>query len=274
MNLSRFLAPVFAAAVLLTTPGCPAASSGGLTTSEIDPLVELYEIVRQANSEMGVGLPNPDERKAALELRFVGGPPGVHCSGYAVDTHLFVTATHCLSDGAILETLNPIGSEPAPAKILYVVPSDTDQAFVLTDYTFEHYAPLVRMDPALPHQGERVHYWGAPLGIPDQYREGYITGYCALSICFPGLAEYMGIPLDTKTALLDIAGQKGDSGAGLLNEAGELIGIISLVQYEFPAPFVPMAVFPLAFTDEDLAFVELLNDWTPPTPAARYAAGE
>lgn len=266
MNLSRFLAPVFAAAVLLATPGCPAAAPQTtvedvqVELEQVEALVEMYDTIRRLNAEMGVGLPNPNERLAAVQIDFVKG----QCSGYAVGPHLFVTAAHCFNEesGAV-ETINAIGREPEPAAVIAKVAGETDHVFVVTDYTFEHYARSVRLAPALPRQGERLHYWGAPLGVPDQYREGYVTGYCDMEMCFPGLAEFMGWPLDTQTALMDIAGQKGDSGAGLLNEAGDLIGIVSLVQHMFPPPFVPMAAITFSFTDEQLAELEAVSGWRP-----------
>lgn len=231
-----------------------------------------------APTTAAVSLPDPSERRAALRLDLVRLDdkgelvPGV-CSGHAVDTHMFITASHCLlTSDTRLVALTPFGREPAQVEILHMVASDTDQVFVLTDYTFEDYAPLVRMDPTLPYQGEKVHYWGNPLGLADQYREGYITGHCDLSYCFPGLGGLMAE--DTKVALMSVMGQRGDSGAALLNEHGAIVGIVSLIQDRLPPPFIPLAVIEFSFTDEDLAMLAILNDWKPPSPAAQYVAGE
>lgn len=236
------------------------AAGALLTVATLVGTVALAGCMTSAAPSAAVaGLPSTTERAAAVRLDFVGGSM---CSGYAVAPNVFVTAAHCLMPGAELETMNSLGRPAEPAKLLHTIRA-ADHAFVVTDYTFTHYAPVVRMDPTLPHQGEKIHYWGNPLGIPDQYREGYVTGYCLMTICFPGLAESMGWTLATQTALLDIMGQRGDSGAGVLNADGELIGTISLIQHRFPAPFVPMGMVAFSFTDAQMAELEAVSGWRP-----------
>lgn len=264
MSAARFFAPLVAAAALLVAPGITLASP---SAPPADPLVDLLETIQSSNAAVGVGLPDPNQRRGAVRIDFTDGGS---CSGYAVGPHVFVTAAHCLADDAVVNTINGLGREPEKAAVIRTVEGKNDHVVVLTDYTFDRWARVVRHG-ALPLQGERLHYWGAPLGISDQYREGYVMGYCSLGLCFPGLAEYMGLPVDTKTALISISGQKGDSGAGLLNVAGELVGIISLVQYKFPPPFVPMAALPLVFSDEELDEIADLYTWSPPK---RVAAAE
>ena len=70
-----------------------------------------------------------------------------------------------------------------------------------------------------PRQGDRVRWWGNPVGEPNVYREGYVAR--------------------ADGDVLVIAAQicKGDSGAGLFNDRGEVVGIISAMTAEMHCQF-------------------------------------
>lgn len=186
-------------------------------------------------------------RDAAASLQLTAGG----CSGTKYLPHTILTAAHCLSGGLA-------SVDGKPAKVLYTVADKTDHVFVVTDLTFPGPFPTARFTDGLP-QGTVIHYYGDPLGIPNQYRLGYVTGTCKADYCFPGLSGVLGLPTDYPVALLSVMGQHGDSGAGIYNAADELVGVVSLIQERMPAPFVPMGVLPFTFTAGDVALVAQMD---------------
>lgn len=119
------------------------------------------------------------------------------CSGTAVGPDLLVTAHHC---GKVLA----VGDVKVEAEVVEQGKRD----FVLLrikGLAFKHYT---RRGP-LPKQGDRVRWFGNPAGEYDIYREGYVSRVDADAIV--------------------IAAQicKGDSGAGILDSQGRVVGIVS-----------------------------------------------
>jgi S1-C subfamily serine protease len=82
--------------------------------------------------------------------------------------------------------------------------------------------------------------WGNPGGLTDQFRTGYVAGQ----------TESYG-----KTAMtVQIPGFFGDSGSGLFNTDGEVVGVTSVllpVEYQ-GVVFYLMGYFPIVFTKEQL----------------------
>jgi hypothetical protein len=189
---------------------------------------------------------------AAVSLEFTDGL----CGGTIYLNHTVLTAAHCMAGGPLV-AINAL-----PAKSLWTLKDKTDHTFVVTNQTFQMPAyPTVRFTNGLP-QGTNFTFYGNPLGIRDQFRQGYVTGTCPASYCFPGLDVELNLPKDYPVTLLSVMGQHGDSGSGIYNGAGELVGVVSLVQEQMPAPFVPMGALPFTFTRGDIALVELMNDGT------------
>lgn len=132
-------------------------------------------------------------RETAHRLEFEGGT----CSGTAVGPDLLVTAQHC-------GTLTHVGESPVTAEVVETGSRD----FVLLrvqGVTFDSYA---KRGPA-PSQGDRLRWWGNPLGQSDIYREGYVVR-----------------ATETEIAIAAVI-CKGDSGAGLHNDRGEVVGVVS-----------------------------------------------
>ena len=119
------------------------------------------------------------------------------CSGTAVGPDLLVTAQHC---GKVLA----VGDVKIEAEVVEQGKRD----FVLLrikGLTFKHYT---RRGP-LPKQGDRVRWFGNPVGESDVYREGYVAR------------------VDADAIVIGAQICKGDSGAGILNDRGEVVGIVS-----------------------------------------------
>lgn len=136
----------------------------------------------------------PTERLRATTLRLQG--TGI-CSGTAIGPDLVLTATHCLPVTSINGT---------PVEVTAVATSSRDTARLrIKGLTFRRWS----REGAAPKQGDRLRWWGNPLGVQDVYREGYV-------------AAVKGDQL-----IIDATICKGDSGSGLFNRYGEVVGVVS-----------------------------------------------
>lgn len=160
------------------------------------------------------------------------------CSATAVGSQTLLTASHCIDEGQRL-----VGVEGSPVAIQSVVRDLTDHALVQVEMTFPVHAEI---SLATPQQGDHIRVWGNPGAMEDQYREGYIAGTCPAELCFP-----QDIPMDDIT-IIAMPGWKGDSGAAVFNEAGQIVAVISTVHMVGPG-YVPMGAAPFTFTAEQLA---------------------
>jgi S1-C subfamily serine protease len=109
------------------------------------------------------------------------------------------TAKHCI-DGAPLRTVNGQAVEVASM----VVKGDDETDITLTKPMFKHWA---KVGPT-PKQGDRIRYWGNPLGIANVYREGVV------------------VAVTDKVIAVQLQVCHGDSGAGMFNDKGELVGVV------------------------------------------------
>ena len=140
-------------------------------------------------------VPTHDDLKPANHrLTFEGGSV---CSGTAVGPDLIITAKHC---GRLLK----VGDAEVSAD---VAESGKRDLVVLRvrGIVFDKY---VKRGPQ-PKQGDRVRWWGNPIGERDVYRQGYVAR--------------------VSDDMLVIAAQvcRGDSGAGLFDDLGRVVGIVS-----------------------------------------------
>ena len=138
-----------------------------------------------------------DLRATALRLEF--GPTAM-CSGTAISPDTLITAQHCLKGG----TLRAVNGTPVK-----VVGIGKDKGDTLTirvqGIAFEHWA---RFGPAL-EQGDEVQWFGNPAREPDMYRRGYV------------------VRATDEAVLIDGIGFSGDSGSGVFDARGRLIGVLT-----------------------------------------------
>lgn len=126
------------------------------------------------------------------------------CSGTVVnaDPGVVLTAAHCLMPGFALR----FNGRPAKAlRIVALSGESQDQALMRLDITFPGAAPLGPM----PKEGNRARWWGNCCDRSNFYREGYVTDVGADDFTLVGTIW------------------RGDSGAGVFNEAGELVGVVT-----------------------------------------------
>ncbi len=155
------------------------------------------------------------------------------CSGTVVAPTVILSAGHCFEDE---DSSDFFGAPPPttmrvdgyPVKILAIVTDGDDHALVKVDFTFKQYSRLAKV----PAAGAHVHYWGNPAGVRNVYREGYVTGF------------------EHARMMMDINGFFGDSGAGIFDADGNLVGVISLIQAipHHGLVFEMMGALPLEFT--------------------------
>lgn len=133
------------------------------------------------------------------------------CSATVISDHVFLSATHCFID----ETNNKfiVTKIWANDKLMdYGDNFQTSVSFDDSDHILIHVNSPFLISAKLgtyPDVGDNIHYWGNPANITNMYRYGYVA-----------------YSTPTFTAL-DINGFMGDSGAGLFNENGELVGMIA-----------------------------------------------
>ena len=138
--------------------------------------------------------------------------PDGTCSGTVVAPSVVLSAGHCFEEdenewGLPLPAPTSMLVDGYKVKILAVVFDDNDHALVQVEFKFKQYAKLVKA----PAVGAHVHYWGNPAGINNVYREGYVTSYKHAAM------------------MMDINGFFGDSGAGIFDDAGNVVGVLSFI---------------------------------------------
>lgn len=133
------------------------------------------------------------------------------CGATAVGPDLIETAAHCLQF-----RLASINGQKAQIVRSMAVGEDRIRAKV-SGVTFKVWAQI-----ALPVLTERVRWWGQPLTVPFVYREGVIAW----------------ISPNGASVIVDGTICHGDSGSGLFNSRGELVGVVSGMNNEDGCTFM------------------------------------
>ena len=159
----------------------------------------------------------------------------VRCSATAIGPHAILTASHCeaASDKLFIEGFDD------PLHIDKIERDEKDHSiYLLSGPAFSAFAPVDGY--YAPKIGEHVFMIGNPGAWSGLYREGYVAG--ALD------------DDDDKTTLFVIAGWHGDSGAGVFNESGALIGVYGgRATQGDPTDEITFGYFyPLQFSNEQL----------------------
>jgi hypothetical protein len=161
--------------------------------------------------------------RTAVHLQFSDGS----CSGTVVGKQTILTAEHCLDGGG------DVLVDGVKVKIYNVERDGKDHALLLTDHLF----PQAAVVAAEPPQGTSVYVLGNPGDLVNIYRQGYIAGY----------KDVHGLHV----TLYDLNGFYGDSGAGIFDSEGRLVGVISVLYQQVSDGYMKvMGSFGLAFTPE------------------------
>lgn len=152
------------------------------------------------------------------------------CSGTAVGRHTILSATHCFIGSKTLAV------DGVPVSIVQLINDGNDHALAVVTMTFDAIAPI----HAGTYSGQHVHYWGQPAALHTIYREGYVAGYVVDS--------------GKQLALLDINGFGGDSGAGVFDADGSIVGVVSVIYQTSQGGYLKfMGLYPLKFAAKQWA---------------------
>lgn len=120
------------------------------------------------------------------------------CGATAVGPNRLRTAAHCVHDGVLMV-------DGTPVLMVKATKLRSDVAEIeIKGLTFKRWAKAGQAK-----QGERARWIGNPKGLPNVYREGPVA------VAKDGLV------------VVDATVCKGDSGSGIFNDRGELVGVIS-----------------------------------------------
>lgn len=175
--------------------------------------------------------------QSTLMLRMSDG----FCSGTAIGPHAILSATHCFGGSP------SIVIDGKPVVITGSISDGHDHTILFVDRLFDAYASIGRA----PLQGDPVFILGNPGGMPDLYRAGHVAGNA------PGVVN--GATL----TLYDMQDFPGDSGSGIFDADGQLVGVISsffgMDDEENGARLQFAGSFSLAFTPQQLAQVQRID---------------
>ena len=158
---------------------------------------------------------------ASVRLEFGTGL----CTGTVVAPHTILSAEHCLQGGD-LTAVNGVETHA-----VRVIRDGQDHILLTVDRNLGR--GRIRVDT--PRQGDTVHWVGNPAGVPNVLRRGYVA------------AVIEGV------TLIDAPGYGGDSGSGIFNDRGALIGVLSgsYTWRNESGSFVLIRAMPLRFTQQD-----------------------
>lgn len=153
----------------------------------------------------------------------IGTIDGGLCSATAVAADVLLTAKHCIKD-----TDDALLLEGKAVAILRQEADAHDHVLLRLRHNFRAWAkpgPSVKV-------GQDVQMRGNVEGFNQFYRRGYVAGWYGSAL------------------MMDMEIGKGDSGAGIFNMKGELVGVVSAV---YKGPHARFAVaYPLAFSPKQL----------------------
>lgn len=167
------------------------------------------------------GNPIADAHRTTVYLAMDKGT----CSGTVVGPHTVLTAEHCLWD------MRKLAIDGKAVRVEGITLDHHDHALVKVGATFKAWASLGRIEG----QGASVFVLGNPGDLQDIYRHGYLSGHTK--------AKGMAV------TLYDLNGYYGDSGSGIFNDRGELVGVVSIVFQQTDGAYMKlMGSFALSFT--------------------------
>lgn len=184
-----------------------ALSSDKIKANEWSPDENLATISSFASVSSAVSTKNPSLRVEVL------GYPGT-CSGTIVGPKMILTATHCFKDEGLPITFVMTTHGGAGVTVVYsskeIISDGSDHSFILLDSPSNVFVLWATLGPDLV-EGQNFEYWGNPAGLPGVYRRGYV------------------VKRTDKELYLDVNGFHGDSGAGIFDERGRLVGMVSII---------------------------------------------
>lgn len=185
-----------------------------------------------------------EQHRATVTIVMKGKTEGAGCSATAIAEHVLLTAEHCnIPDGVVY-----LNQTETP----YTHPLEVSERFfdkqdhvllVLPGVSFKHMIPYDPTNYVPLKSGDHYYLWGNPGLIPDQYREGYVTG-----LYTPSKGENDEVDVQGIFAMISGPVVGGDSGSSIFTSDGRLAGV--LTWGIFDGSFA--GIYPLAFTTDQL----------------------
>lgn len=166
-----------------------------------------------------------------------------HGSGTVISADgLIVTANHVTADCPNMRAVFSDGTE-LPASLVASGAPGLDVSFIDVD---AHNLPFAKVSAALPTRGEAIFTFGWPLKLGRVVTFGHVASEGAIT---PGD--------DGPRLILDLSIAPGNSGGGVFNSAGEIVGIINEVQI-VPIGFGAVSISGFALSLPSSAFASLI----------------
>lgn len=155
----------------------------------------------------------------------------IHCGGTIIGPHAVLSAEHCFP------SYDNVAVDDIPVKITNVIKDGHDHVILMVDAKFAHFATLADT----PQRYDLVYIFGNPDVFRDLYREGRVIGETTMRS-------------GQKATLYDLNNYFGDSGSGIFNDRGQLVGVVSVMFCDFreDAGMKFAGSFPMTFTRADL----------------------
>lgn len=165
---------------------------------------------------------------------------GAQCSATAIGPHALLTATHCEepTDDLMIQGVD------TDVTITKRIRDGQDHTiYLVSGVTFDNFVSVDTQHEL--QMGESVYIFGNPGEISDSYRHGYFS---TLSVNTDPFSS------EPDTLLFDMSVWYGDSGAGIFDSNGDLIGIVTgtLTQGDGKHLFQFTFAYALKFQQSDL----------------------
>ncbi len=153
------------------------------------------------------------------------------CTGVWVSSHKILTAAHCISVGEpMLYSTAPeykgVWVEPLRLRASWLVKADLDHDLAMFETGMDtpaHQSAVMAW--SRPLVGDGLFFMGHPAGITWSFRRGVVAHYREASF----EDEWVGPWMQVQAPIYF-----GDSGGGVFNESGELVGICHSIAAKVP----------------------------------------
>lgn len=180
-----------------------------------------------------------------------------HCSATAVASHALLTAGHCEDNS------DTVLVDGKPAYIMFSINDGHDHAILLLNgITFKKYVAITQRPLVV---SEDIFMVGNPKALSHLYRRGTVIGDCPFGTGDDDVADASSPDVDVpqhkklKEYVLDINGFFGDSGAGIFDSKGNLVGVVSsrkTLTFKDSEAVYFMGATDMVFTPGQLSIVE------------------
>jgi serine protease Do len=161
------------------------------------------------------------------------GKQSMKCTGVWVDSTKILTAAHCVDPEEMTfystwAEHTDVGVPPTKMHVSVLLKYDPEHDLaVLETFGDTPFHSTASVALKAPRIGEDVHSMGHTKGLAWSYKHGWVSQYRKPE--FLGADEMVGPWMQ-----VSLPGSNGDSGGGLFDEHGELIGIASFMSTQAP----------------------------------------